>query len=96
MQCYLSEVTLKKVPSHNSCIRRDRIVVSTSRCGRDNPGSNRGQATLLSVMAYEFEFLQCDVWIKLFLYLKKSNASYKMCADSEKSCLCDQVGYVIK
>ena len=22
--------------------RRDRIVVSTSRCGRDNPGSNPG------------------------------------------------------
>ena len=24
------------------CIGRDRIVVSTSRCGRDNPGSNPG------------------------------------------------------
>ena len=25
------------------CNGRDRIVVSTSRCGRDNPGSNPGQ-----------------------------------------------------
>ena len=24
------------------CNGRDRIVVSTSRCGRDNPGSNPG------------------------------------------------------
>ena len=24
------------------CDGRDRIVVSTSRCGRDNPGSNPG------------------------------------------------------
>ena len=43
-------------------------------------------------MAYEFEFLQCDVWIKLFLYLKKSIASNKMCADSEKSCFYDNIG----
>ena len=25
------------------CNGRDRIVVSTSRCGQDNPGSNPGQ-----------------------------------------------------
>ena len=43
-------------------------------------------------MAYEFEFLQCDVWIKLFLYLKTSIASNKMCADSEKSCFYDHIG----
>ena len=43
-------------------------------------------------MAYEFEFLQCDVWIKLFLYFKTSVASNKLYADSEKSCLYDQVG----
>ena len=32
---------------------RDRIVVSTSRCGRDNPGSNpgHGRAVCLSVTA---------------------------------------------
>ena len=27
--------------------RRDRIVVSTLRCGRNNPGSNPGHGTLL-------------------------------------------------
>ena len=43
-------------------------------------------------MAYEFEFLQCDVWIKLFLYFKTSVASNKLYADSKKSCLYDQVG----
>ena len=73
-------------------MRRNRIVVSTSRCGRDNPGSNPSRQRFY-VMA---EFLQWDVWIKLFLFLKKSIASYKMCADSKKSSLCDQVGYVIK
>ena len=39
-----------------------------------------------------FEFLQCDVWIKLFLYLKTSIASNKLCADSEKSCFYDHIG----
>ena len=43
-------------------------------------------------MAYQFEFLQCDVSFKLFLYFKTSIASNKMCADSEKSCIYDQVG----
>ena len=28
-----------------SAISRDRIVVSTSRCGRDNPGSNPGHGS---------------------------------------------------
>ena len=49
---------------------RDRIVVSTSRCGRDNPGSNpghgrdavdlwRGIATLIfSTFNVEFSFMQ--------------------------------------
>ena len=34
-------------------VSRDRIVVSTSRCGRDNPGSNpgHGRAVKVSVMA---------------------------------------------
>ncbi len=32
---------------------RDRIVVSTSRCGRDNPGSNPGHGTsLLSSVSF--------------------------------------------
>ena len=35
---------LQSVPNHYqfSELSRDRIVVSTSRCGRDNPGSNPG------------------------------------------------------
>ena len=49
-------------------------------------------AALFSLMAYEFEFLQYDVRIKLFFYFKTSIASNKMCADSEKNCLYDQVG----
>jgi hypothetical protein len=28
---------------------RDRIVVSTSRCGRDNPGSNPGHGIMVAV-----------------------------------------------
>ena len=86
----------KKVASQNSCMRRDRIVVSTSRCGRDNPGSNPGHGNA---------FICHSIWVWVFTVwhmnktsciLKKSIASYKICADSEKSCLCDQVGYVIK
>ena len=29
-------------------VSRDRIVVSTSRCGRDNPGSNPGHGRVNS------------------------------------------------
>ena len=29
--------------------RRDRIVVSTLRCGRNNPGSNPGHGTLVII-----------------------------------------------
>ena len=32
---------------------RDRIVVSTSRCGRDNPGSNPGHGKMI--------FFWCDL-----------------------------------
>ena len=33
----------KKLPASAMWpVSRDRIVVSTSRCGRDNPGSNPG------------------------------------------------------
>ena len=37
---------------------RDRIVVSTSRCGRDNPGSNPGHAVvvIVAVMAQLIKF----------------------------------------
>ena len=30
----------------------NRIVVSTSRCGRDNPGSNPGYSILFSLLAF--------------------------------------------
>ncbi len=33
--------------SHGTVVRRDRIVVSTLRCGRSNPGSNPGHGRLL-------------------------------------------------
>ena len=37
---------------------RDRIVVSTSRCGRDNPGSNpgHGRGCVVSIMASQQTF----------------------------------------
>ena len=34
---------------------RDRIVVSTSRCGRDNPGSNPGHG-MPALLPYYFDF----------------------------------------
>ena len=39
---------------------RDRIVVSTSRCGRDNPGSNpgHGRGCEVSIMAYQSAFFR--------------------------------------
>ena len=40
---------------------RDRIVVSTSRCGRDNPGSNpgHGMPALLSISRSTIFFFCC-------------------------------------
>ena len=35
---------------------RDRIVVSTLRCGRNNPGSNPGHGTFFLTMQY-YQFL---------------------------------------
>ena len=52
-------------------VRRDRIVVSTLRCGRSNPGSNpgHGRTFLLSKGDVELLFaasiLQLDWWLKL-------------------------------
>ena len=46
------------------CNGRDRIVVSTSRCGRDNPGSNHGHGrAVFSVTAWSASFclLQCKL-----------------------------------
>ena len=38
--------------------RRDRIVVSTLRCGRNNPGSNPGLGNLLtvSILAFSLQY----------------------------------------
>ena len=60
-------------PQTISCLNgRDRIVVSTSRCGRDNPGSNpgHGRGCEVSIMACKSAFflLITSIWIKsLFL-----------------------------
>ena len=51
---------------------RDRIVVSTSRCGRDNPGSNpgHGRGCEVSIMACWSAFLNvCDTpWYTVVSY----------------------------
>ena len=45
--------------------RRDRIVVSTLRCGRNNPGSNPGHGTLVIihhpaiVITISYEIIPC-------------------------------------
>ena len=52
-----STLILKKVASHNSCMRRDGIVVNTSRCGQDNPGSNPG---------HDSTFLSHGIWVWVY------------------------------
>ena len=42
-----SSVNLKKIYERKS---RDRIVVSTLRCGRNNPGPNPGHGNMSSTM----------------------------------------------
>lgn len=54
---------------------RDRIVVSTSRCGRDNPGSNPGHGKQLCSVAVtalwaNFFFL---TFFLLKVYLERDN-----------------------
>ena len=48
MTIYLATTT-EAVSTFNAVwkimVRRDRIVVSTLRCGRNNPGSNPGHGT---------------------------------------------------
>ena len=47
------------------CIGHDRIVVSTSRCGRDNPGSNPGHGrAVFSVTAWSATFWM-ESWMPL-------------------------------
>ena len=46
--CILARLACETYMSgHISADSRDRIVVSTSRCGRDNPSSNPGHGKLL-------------------------------------------------
>ena len=35
---------------------RDSIVVSTSRCGRENPGSNPGHGRIVNFLSIDCEF----------------------------------------
>ena len=62
-------------------VRRDRIVVSTLRCGRSNPGSNpgHGRTFLLSKGDVEPLFaasiLQLDWWLKLSCVLCRPPSS---------------------
>lgn len=56
IDCRLGRVVKYTDPSWRN--GRDRIVVSTSRCGRDNPGSNpgHGRGCEVSIMAYQPAF----------------------------------------
>lgn len=45
---------------------RDRIVVSTSRCGRDNPGSNPGHGSGCAVADTAWQlFLMVECYTKV-------------------------------
>ena len=61
------------------CNGRDRIVVSTSRCGRDNPGSNPGHgrdkdASLVRQSSYFCKNKCCYISIRRWLkIIEKSN-----------------------
>ena len=44
---------------------RDRIVVSTSRCGRDNPGSNPGHGILFSHVLKQVKIIAIGVALDL-------------------------------
>ena len=43
----------------------NRIVVSTSRCGRDNPGSNPGYS--ICFILNLFKICSADKWIQTYL-----------------------------
>ncbi len=50
----------KPVPKQNYITSRDRIVVSTLRCGRNNPGSNPGhdKDILLEFFRINYHFFE--------------------------------------
>ena len=47
---------------------RDRIVVSTLRCGRNNPGSNPGHGTLLKELFLQIVILS-DFLTRMLVFL---------------------------
>ena len=49
------------------CGSRDRIVVSTLRCGRNNPGSNPGHGTLRNFFFYLLVFFLSFVLFSVYL-----------------------------
>ena len=69
-----SEVSMHQINAANFCLmtsiwkifdftsshRRDRIVVSTLRCGRNNPGSNPGHGKLL-ISSYQFRVINFTI-----------------------------------
>ena len=55
-------MNLKNCRQSSGISGRDRIVVSTSRCGRDNPGSNPGHG-MPALLPYYFDFAcNTDTW----------------------------------
>ena len=73
----ISDEFWKQRSAHSTS--RDRIVVSTSRCGRENPGSNpgHGRAEIVSDMAeranifsYFFQFYMTLRQLFLFMAIK--------------------------
>ena len=56
-----SDIKMTKFASAGR-VRRDRIVVSTLRCGRNNPGSNPGHGTFFSSSILYF-FIQAKTSI---------------------------------
>ena len=66
----LYEILIRFQALFQMWVRRDRIVVSTLRCGRNNPGSNPGHGTLLHFLTRlhsEINILQCTLTIKVMI-----------------------------
>ena len=58
---------------------RDRIVVSTSRCGRDNPGSNpgHGRGCEVSIRLSQPVFYECFYYLEP-LFVTTDSQKYKI------------------
>ena len=65
-------LSVRKLAVHmSSSGSRDRIVVSTLRCGRNNPGSNPDHGTFFSYYAVLSIFTLCKLFFFFRLLLKK-------------------------